>query len=307
MNISLFWQKIFFVTLGIVGVSWAAIFIRLCQQEVAQVTIGLSLLIAASRLLISTLILSPTYVNLKNIRADSSPKAIFAAVGAGICLAFHFAGWISSLNFTSVAASVSLVTTNPLWVALLSWWFLGQKITRKTFVGITIAIFGSILVAFSDPDMTTGSNPVLGALLALLGSWFASGYILLGKIAQEKNLTTSQYVSIAYLTATVCLFPLPLLMGNSYLNYSPAFYLYVFLMAIVSQIIGHTSINWCLKHFSPTTISILILIEPIISSLLAWWLFQEIPTDLVIGGSLIVIIGVLISIVNFNFKMSWKK
>ena len=283
MKISLYWQKIFFVTIGILGVSWAAVFVRLCQQEVAQVTIGLSLLIAASRLSITTIILSPTYVNLRTIKA--SRQAILLAMGAGICLAGHFATWISSLNFTSVAASVSLVTTNPLWVALLSWWFLGQKITRKTIVGVSIAIIGSILIASSGGDLSGGSNPPLGALLALLGSWFASGYILLGKVAQQKNLTTNQYVSIAYLTATVCLFPLPLLFGNSYFNYSPAFYLYLFLMAIVSQLIGHTSLNWCLKHFSPTTISLLILIEPIISSLLAWWLFNEIPaTSVVFGG-----------------------
>ena len=293
MKVSLFWQKRIILTVGIIGISSAAIFIRLCQQQIVEVTIGFSLFIAASRLIITGIILTPTYGSLLTINHKNQGTAY--SFGAGICLACHFATWITSLNFTSVAASVSLVTTNPLWVALLSWWFCQQKISRKTIVGIMIAITGSILIAFAGGNTHFGSNPLFGAILALLGAWFASGYILLGKVAQEKGLTTRQYVTIAYMTAAVCLFPLPLISGTSYLDYPIAVYLYLILMAIVSQIIGHTSLNWCLRHFSPTTISLLILLEPVISSLLAWWLFAEIPPILVIVGAMILLTGVLIS------------
>jgi drug/metabolite transporter (DMT)-like permease len=288
------WRKKVILALGILSVSSAAIFIRLCQQEIEDVTISFSLFIAASRLLITTMIISPTYGKLKTINLNN--QAIVYSLGAGICLAFHFACWISSLNFTSVAASVSLVTTNPLWVALLSWWFLRQHISPTTIVGIIISITGSFVIAFAGGNTDFGTNPLLGAILALLGAWFVSGYMLLGKVAQEKGLSTTQYAAIAYVTAAICLFPLPLIFGDGYLGYPFPVYIYLILMAIVSQIIGHTSLNWSLRHFSPTTISLLILLEPVISSLLAWWLFIEVPPLLVLVGAGILLFGVLISL-----------
>ena len=286
-------QKKIIIIIGLICISTAAIFIRLCQQEISQVTIGFSLFIAASRLIITVIILSPTYNNLRRI--TNNIQGIRYSLGAGICLGLHFATWITSLSFTSVAASVSLVTTNPLWVALLSWWCRGQKLSLKTIIGIVIAINGSILIAFARGDTNFGTNPLLGAILALLGSWFASGYLLLGAMAQEKGLSTRQYVAIAYLTAAISLFPLPFMFGSTYVGYPSFVYLYLILMAIVAQIIGHTSLNWSLKHFSPTTVSLLILLEPILSTLLAWWLFQEIPPVLVVVGSLILLSGVVVS------------
>ncbi|BAQ65378.1 DMT family transporter [Geminocystis sp. NIES-3709] len=293
MKIPLFWQIKIIVSIGIVAVSSAAIFVRLCQQEIEFVTIDFSLFIAASRLIISTIILIPTYKNFTKI--ENNNKGIYYSIGAGICLAFHFATWITSLSLTSVAASVSLVTTNPLWVALLSWWCWGKKIQQKTIIGISIAITGSVLIAFTSGNDNIGENPFWGAILALMGSWFASGYLLLGTSAQQKGLTITQYVGIAYLTAALCLFPLPLIFGGSYTGYPLSIYGYLILMAIIAQIIGHTSLNWSLKHLSPTTVSLIILLEPLISSILAWWLFREIPPPIVICGAFLLLIGVGIS------------
>lgn len=288
------WQQKIIVSIGIICVSLAAIFVRLCQQEIEEITIGFSLFIAASRLIISTLILIPTSADLFPLPKNN--QGIYFAFAAGICLGLHFTTWITSLGFTSVAASVSLVTTNPLWVALLSWWCLGKKLTQNTLVGITIAIVGSILIAFAQGDSSLGVNPPLGAILALMGSWFASGYILLGTLAQKQGLTTKQYIIIAYGIGALSLFPLPLLFGTNYFGHSFSVYLYLFLMAIASQLIGHTCLNWGLKYFAPTTISLLILFEPVISSLFAWWLFQEIPTLLVIIGGIILLLGLAYSL-----------
>lgn len=295
VKISLYWQQRIIVTIGIICVSLAAIFVRLSQQEIDEITIGFSLFIASSRLIISALILTPIYGDLLTLKKDNS--GIYFSLGAGICLGIHFATWISSLGFTSVAASVSLVTTNPLWVALLSWWCLGKTLTRNTVIGISIAIVGSILIAFAQGDNSFGTNPLFGAILALMGSWFASGYILLGTLAQKKGVTTRQYIIIAYLTGALCLLPLPLLFGINYFGYSFRVYFYLILMAIASQIIGHTSLNWGLKYFSPTTISLLILFEPVISSLFAWWLFKEVPTLFVIIGGFILLLGVGYSLI----------
>lgn len=117
-----------------------------------------------------------------------------------------------------------------------------------------------------------------------MASWFASGYILLGTLAQKQGLTTKQYILIAYGIGALCLFPLSLLFATNYFRHCFSVYLYLFLMAIASQLRGNTCLNWDLKYFAPTTISLLILFEPVISSLFAWWLFQEIPTLFVIMG-----------------------
>lgn len=292
VKISSSWQIKITVIIGIVSVSAAAIFIRLCQQQIESVTIGFSLFIAASRLIITAIILTPTYPNLLKIKHHN--HGIYYSIGAGICLALHFATWITSLAFTSVAASVSLVTTNPLWVALLLWWFLGQKVTQRTIIGIAIAISGSVLIAFAGGDTNFGTNPLLGAILALMGSWFASGYLLLGTIAQQKGISTREYIGMAYLTAALCLLPLPLIFQSNYFGHPVMVYVYLSLMAIISQLIGHTSLNWSLKHLSPTTVSLVILLEPLISSIFAWWLFQEIPPPMVIVGAFIVLISVAI-------------
>ncbi|WP_069791790.1 DMT family transporter [Cyanobacterium sp. IPPAS B-1200] len=296
------WQVRIILTIGVFAVSMAAIFVRLCQQEAGVNNVGFSLFMASSRLLITAIIFTPTYGNLRHIKTDF--RSIFMAMGAGVCLAFHFATWITSLSFTSVAASVTIVTTNPLWVGLLSWWLWGVKLKFRNWLGIAIALGGSIIIALGgNGGDTVGSNPLLGAFLALLGSWFASGYILLGNQAQQRGLKIGEYVAIAYLTSALCLLPLPIIFGTGYVGYSPQVYVYLVLMAIVSQVIGHTSFNWSLRHLSPTTVSLVILLEPVGSTFLAFLLFKEIPPMAVFLGAIILLIGVIIS----EFKSSTSK
>ncbi|MGY6528442.1 MAG: DMT family transporter [Cyanobacterium sp.] len=289
------WQVRIILTVGVFAVSTAAIFVRLCQQEAGIFSdVGFSLFIASSRLLITAIIFSPTYRNLRHTKANV--QTILLAVGAGLCLAFHFATWITSLSFTSVAASVTIVTTNPLWVGLLSWGIWGIKLKFRNWLGIAIALGGSIIIALGgNGGDGAGSNPLLGAFLALLGSWFASGYILLGNQAQKQGLKIGEYVAIAYLTSALCLLPLPFIFGTGYGGYSSLIYIYLVLMAIVSQVIGHTSFNWSLRHLSPTTVSLVILLEPLGATFLAFLLFREIPSMTVFMGAIILLIGVITS------------
>lgn len=290
------WLVSFVLIMGVMAVSAAAIFIRLCQETAGLREIGFSLFIAAARLIVAATILLPTYPNLTKIRVTRS--AYYYATAAGVCLALHFATWISSLAFTSIAASTTLVTTNPLWVALIAWLWWQERPKRTRMLGIILSILGAIVIALSDKGAGVASNPLAGDLLALMGGWMASGYFLLGTEAQKQGLTLNQYVAIAYLTAAVCLFPLPLIFGASYLGYPHLVYVYIVLMAIVSQLIGHTSFNWTLRWVSPTLVALVILFEPIGSSLLAFWLFGEIPSLSVLLGGLILLTGVAIAVVS---------
>lgn len=287
------------LTIGILSVSTAAILIRLATNVSGASGVGFSLVIAASRLSIAALLLVPTWRSFQ----PASPSAIKFAIGAGIALAVHFATWISSLSYTSIAASTTLVTTNPLWVALLSWFWFREKPTRATFWGIGIAMIGGILIGL-DNTSQDGANPLLGNGLAIVGAWAASLYLLLGREAQRQGLTVGSYVTVAYSAAAIVLFPFPFLFNSSYLGYPILTYVYIALMAIFPQLIGHTSFNWAMRHLPPTIVTLIILLEPVGSTIFAIAFFREIPGTQVMMGALVLLLGVAIAILGNSAKTS---
>ena len=289
------WQIGIVLVIGIMGVSLAAIWIRLAVSVVTPDNkVGFSLFLSASRLIIATLILLPTWKNLKF--SEINPIATYYAIAAGICLAIHFATWITSLSYTSIAASTVLVTTNPIWIGLFSWWWYGEKLSRQGIIGIAIALIGGIFMAIADSDgiSSSYSNAILGDILALVGAIMSSLYIIFGSQAQRRGLNTSNYIAIAYSTAALFLLPLPLLSQTSYFGYAPSVYLYIFLMAVMSQVIGHTSLNWSVRWISPTLVSLSLLLEPVVASCIGAIALDEIPSlSLFLGGS-IILIGIAI-------------
>ena len=290
------WQIGIVLFLAVFAVSLAAILVRLSMEATGLQNIGFSLFLAASRLIISALILLPAWRNIKQVQVTD--RAAHYAIAAGICLALHFASWITSLAFTSIAASTALVTTNPIWVGLLSRWWLKEKLSKSAMSGVAIALGGGILIAFGDSSQSgNGSNPILGDILALWGAWMASLYLLLGSQAQQRGLSITNYIAIAYSSAAIVLLPLPFLFQTNYLGYTGKVYLYVCLMAILSQCIGHTSFNWALRWISPTFISLSLLFEPVVSSWLGLVIFSEIPSFLVLLGGLTVLVGVAVTII----------
>ena len=293
------WQVGLILAIGVLMTSTSAIFIRLSFAIAGHSGITFSIFLAAARLIVTAILLIPSW---RNFRPKAhSPQTYYYAIAAGICLAFHFVTWISSLSFTSIAAATTLVTINPIWVALLCWLWWGEKPHRWVIVGIIIALLGGVLIAFGDSNASQNhSNPLLGDALALLGSLLASLYLLFGRDAQKQGLRIGQYILIAYTTAALCLLPLPLFSPHGYWDYPPLVYLYIVLMAIFPQMIGHTSINWSINWISPTIVTLAILFEPLGSSFLGWLIFQEIPPLTVLGGGLILLLGVAIAAIGDN-------
>ena len=293
------WQVRLILAIGVLMTSTSAIFIRLSFAIASHSGISFSIFLAAARLIVTAILLIPSW---RNFRPKAhSPQTYYYAIAAGICLAFHFVTWISSLSFTSIAAATTLVTINPIWVSLLCWLWWGEKPHRWVIAGIIIALLGGVLIAFGDSNASQNhSNPLLGDALALLGSLLASLYLLFGREAQKQGLGIGQYILIAYTTAALCLLPLPLFSPQGYWNYPPLVYFYIILMAIFPQIIGHTSINWYINWIYPTIVTLAILFEPLGSSFLGWLIFQEIPPLTVLGGGLILLLGVAIAAIGDN-------
>ncbi len=274
-------------------VSGAAILIRIAQAEGVA-----SLTIAAWRLsLAATLLLPLVAVRARaDIRAMSRKQWLLGAA-AGIFLAMHFASWISSLAYTSIASSTALVSTNPVWIALVSWLLFREKLSRWLVFGITAAIGGSALIFFSDSQAasaSTSSNSVLGNALAVIGSITVCGYLLIGR-KLRKHVSLLPYIWLVYSSAAFVLMLMAVASGAALTGFSLLAWVCLIGLALGPQLMGHSAFNWALKHVSATFIAIVILGEPIGSALLAWLIFDEGFAPLQLAGFCLLMAGIYLA------------
>lgn len=278
---------------GVIVASTAAILIRLAQQEGMS-----SLTIAAMRMGLSALILSP--IALGRVGGELrrlQRRDLLLGLTSGIFLSLHFASWISSLAYTSVASSAALVVTSPLWVALASWLILHERPGRGTVAGLVLTLSGSALIIMSgmgDDASTQYANPTLGNVLALLGAVAVTGYFLVGRSLRQR-LSVLAYIWLVYTTAAIALSLSVLLMGQQIFGLSIVAYLCVLGLALGPQLLGHTSFNWALAHLSATFVAIAILGEPVSSAALAWLIFGEQFEALQLAGFVLLLLGIAIA------------
>lgn len=278
--------------IGVVAVSTSSVFIRFAQGAGAQ-----SLVIAAIRLTIAALILTPLVLvrersNLQVLHGSILTRALLS----GVLLGLHFATWISSLAYTSVVSSVVLVSTSPLWVAIATPFVLHEKIGKLTLLAIILGMFGSIVVSVGGDAGTAlvQSSPMLGNVLAVAGAIAVAGYFLIGRQLRA-HLTNTVYVWTTYSTAAVTLLILMFLSGNSPADLKPDAWVWITLLALVPQLIGHTSYNYALGFLSAAYVSVTVLGEPIVSTILAMLFLREMPLVLQLLGGLFIFAALVIS------------
>lgn len=290
------------LTFGILAVSTASIFIRFAQATAP------SLVIAAYRLTLASLLLLPVAwirnrAELRSLRGQDLVLALLS----GIFLAFHFATWITSLQYTTVASSVVLVTTTPLWVALISPFTLKEPLARLVRYGMGLALAGSIVVGLSDtcawsaaglacPSITSllRGGAFLGDFLALVGAIMAAAYILIGRRLRA-GISLIPYITIVYGMAAATLLVLTLTASEPLLGYPPVTYLWFLLLAVIPQLLGHSTFNWALRYVSAAYVSITLLGEPIGSTILAYFILKETPTALKIFGAILILVGIYLA------------
>ncbi len=279
------------LSVAVVAVSLAAIFIRLADAP--------GVVVAWWRMAIAAIVLAPIAIRALR-RTPLTRSTLLPSAAAGVLLGVHFATWISSLSYTSVAASVALVSTTPLWVALLSWAFLKQVPTLTVLMGVLLAVAGGAVIGFGDALGATGSAnapaPLLGDALALVGAIAVAGYLLLGRVAQRRGLSIDAYAGVAYAVAAFVLLPMPWLTGASYVAYPPATFAWVVALALVPQLIGHTGINYAMRHLDPTRVATATLLEPVGAGLLALLVFAEVPSTFTLIGASALLIGVVLTV-----------
>ena len=277
---------------GILAASTAALFIRLAYAAEGSGSVGLGLLLAAVRLSVASLVLLPAWWGLRKASPPQAGATGYAVL-AGIFLGVHLALWIISLAYTSIVASAAIVTTNPIWVALILWLWRGETPSRFTAAGIIVAIFGGALIAVGDAGgASAGTRPLLGDLLALGGALSVSFYLILGREAQHRGLGLGRYVATAYVVGALTLLPAPLLLGSGYPGWPGEVYLYGLLLAFIPQLVGHSSFNWAVRWVSPTLVALVILAEPVGGSIFGYLVFGEVPGSLVLAGAAVLLTGV---------------
>lgn len=272
----------FSLGVGVLAVSWAAIFVRLADAP--------PLTIAAWRLCLAGAIVCPwALVRHRRQLRQAGRKTHLLLLGSGVALALHFGTWISSLKLTSVASSVALVTTTPVFVALLSSLVLKERARPVTLFAIAVAICGSVLIAGADFGLD--ARALGGDALALAGAVFGAVYLTIGRHARS-HLGLMPYIGAVYPIAGLCLLAAAGVSGAPIIDFSPSVWLLFAALALIPQLLGHSLFNWSLKHTSAGLVAIAILGEPVFSTLLAIPILHETPGWTRALGSLVVLGGV---------------
>jgi len=272
---------------GVVVLSFASVLIR--------VTPAPSIVIAAGRMVVATLVLTPFFwARFPARRAEFKGVAVWPLLLSGVLLATHFALWIESLNRTSVASSVVLVAMNPIFAAALSPLFLRERVSWRIWLAVALGIAGAAVIA--GPQLRS-AGVTGGNLLALGGAACAAGYLMAGRRVRPR-LSLLSYIYVVYGIAAALLLVMMLVTGQSFIGHSWQAYLFIGLLGLGPQLIGHTSFNWALRYVPAPTVAMAVLGEPVGTTILAWLILRQAPTLWEAVGGAVVCAGIYLAAVD---------
>ena len=272
------------IVIGVLGISLSAIFVKYSTAP--------SAVTAAFRLGWTVLLMSPVVWAKREVREELlhvNKRELGLSVLSGLFLAIHFVLWFESLQHTSVASSTSIVCTEVIWVALGFCLFLKGTLSKQAVLAIIIAFAGSVVIAYSDSS--AGGAHLYGDILALVSAVGVAVYTLLGRIVRN-NVSTSVYTYVVYVSCAAVLLGTCMVQSYPLFGYGMSAVIVGLLLSVFSTILGHSIFSWCLKYFSPAFVSASKLCEPVAASIMAVFLFRELPSVLQIFGGAMIIGGV---------------
>lgn len=264
---------------GVLAVGASAVFIRLADAP--------ALAIAFWRCALGALALVPLAAY--NREAVPKGRALWVGAVSGVALGAHFGTWIASLQYTSVAASVVLVSTTPVFVAIAAYPLFGERTSAVSFVGIVVAIAGTAVIA--GGEHSPGGAAFLGNALALVGAVAMAVYVLIGRSLRTGGMGALSYSIVGYSAAALALLPVVLASGARLWGYSAQTWFWLLVITLGPQLLGHTVLNWALEYVRASIVSGAILAEPVIAALLAWVVLSEKPGLWTVVGGLVVLAG----------------
>lgn len=268
------------LVIGVLAVSASAIFVKLTSAPAP--------VIAFYRLFFSTVLIAPLFLmkSLGEVKLMSKKEWFYSTI-AGVFLAFHFILWFESLNFTSVASSVVLVTLQPLFAFIGTYFFFKEKVSKVAIFSGVVAIIGSVIISWGDFQIS--GLALFGDFLALAACAMITAYLLFGQGIRKRHSLTL-YTFIVYGISSVTLLIYCLLLQYPLSPYPLSDWYYFLLQALVPTLLGHSLFNWALKWVSTNTISVMILFEPVGAIILAYYILGEnVISSQLIGGAVIMI------------------
>ncbi|KOP84161.1 DMT family transporter [Cytobacillus solani] len=267
------------LAIGVISVSTSAILVKVSTAP--------SGVIAFYRMFFSVLFMLPVFLikYVPELRLITRRDWIFSFV-AGVFLAFHFILWFESLNYTSVASSTVLVTLQPLFAFIGTYFFFKEKFSWKAILSGLVAVIGSVIISWGDFKIS--GSALFGDFLALIACALVTAYLMFGQ-SVRKRLSLITYTFVVYSISAITLFIYVLIRQEPLVPYAASDWVYFILLALVPNLLGHTLFNWSLKWLSTSTISMAILFEPVGAAILAYYILQEaVVWTQALGGAIVI-------------------
>lgn len=269
---------------GVIAVSFSSLFVRLASAP--------PLIIATYRLLFTFIAIAPyTLLRHRNDLAALKPRETALGAAGGVFLALHFATWFTSLNYTTIASSVVLVTMQPVFVVIGSYLLFREKVSRLGMIGGAIAMSGSFIIGAGDFKL--GMSAFFGDFLALMAAILVSGYMIVGRRLRG-NVSLPAYTFIVYGSAALVLILTSLLAGIPFAPYPPRDWLLFTALALVCTVGGHTIFNWVIRYVPASTVSVSILGESLGAIVWAAVFLREFPGWRQITGGMVIFAGLFL-------------
>ena len=274
------------LSIAVSAVSFAAILIRLSKAP--------PMAIATYRMSITTLILCPPAIlsGAYSEVARVTRKEAAIILLAGTTLAIHFASWITSLSFTSVASSVLIVNLSPVFVAVAGHYLLRERVTPRMALGMAVALLGVSIIA--SVDLGSDEINLRGDIYAFVGALAAAVYVLGGRMIRQ-NIGLFAYVLPVYAVCSLILVGASVLLKTPLYPYQEQEYLIFLALAIVPTIFGHTMYNWALRFVPASLVAVSLLGEPVGAAALAGVILHEYPPPMAVLGAALTLIGIYIT------------
>lgn len=268
------------------AVSSAAILIRVAAAP--------ALAIAFWRTFGGTIVLAP-FAAPRLRAARPTERVTRSLIWSGVALAVHFALFIGSLSYTTVASSVTLATMSPLFVGLGATWFLREPPSRRTWTGMAVTVVGAVTIGVGDASgLELGGRALLGDAMALASAVAVTAYLLIGR-AVRPQVPIAVYGTVVYGVAASVLVVAALASGAALTGYEGATWLALLGLVVGPQLLGHTVFNTLLSRVTATVIAIVVLAEPVGATILAMILLDESPAPLFWIGAPLILAGVAIA------------
>jgi drug/metabolite transporter (DMT)-like permease len=274
---------------AVTAIAFSSVFVRELETHGVPAVV-----VAFYRVALAALLLAPFTLWLKRKELIAMRRGEYALLlAAGMCLAVHFGAWIASLEYIPIAASVVLVDSHPILVAIASYFVLGEALAPRSLAGAILGMIGTIVIC-KDGFWGMRSD-LVGDGLALLGALAMAGYLLAGRKIRN-HVSLLGYATPVYLACSLFLLMWAGVSGSRVWPYGRVEWILFGALAIVPTIMGHTLLNWAIRHVPATGISISLLGEPVVAAALAFFFLGQKPSTATLIGSTLVLAGIYLTL-----------